>query len=256
MLFEKLFNLLFDLQLACQEALGPVDFREYCKAIEAHKHSVVPQARRDERMKEWLKKVRSSPKVTEVMRELLILIMPNFNPYGAFFNDLFHVVSEYMWTPAIEAVAIRRSKESGKLEVYLATRSEKEPSYPGEAHCPGTGFRPSDIVVIEGNPKQTGRIPETQFARLAAKESFPADAMQFAGIYYNKDEERGPYISIVYLITGFESLKEFDNAKWYDLDVAYALPNLVEHHRRPIIPMAEEAFLRKEKGMPIIPKAI
>lgn len=256
MLFEIILSSLFDLRLAYQDALGSADLQEFCADISAHKHSVVPQARRDELMRARLKKLRSDPRVQKTIKELLILLMPTLDPYGMYGNDLFHVISEYMWTPAIEAVAIRRNKESGRLEIYLAARSREEPAYPGEVHCPGTSFRPSDIIVTEGDPKKTGKIPEPQFARLAAKEFFPADAMQFVGIYYNKDEERGPYISIVYLITNFDNLKEFKNAKWYDLEEAYILPNLVEHHRSPIIPMAEEAFLRREEGLPIIPKAL
>lgn len=246
MLLEKILKEVFDYNLALMRALGGADYVAFCRAIEDGRHCKPPQARRDKAMKGWLEIVRKDKDVQDHVKKILLMLMSCLDPCARYGTELFQVIAEYGWTPALEGAAIRRNKETGKLQIYLRRRPPNEPSYPNEQHCPGTGFQPSDAL---------GKTPEAQLLRLAKTEQFDASSADFVGIFYNPIEERGPYISIVYLVDP-EKIKEYPDARWCDLEEAYADPSLCEHHRNPVIPMAEEAFICKEQGLEIIPRAI
>ncbi len=195
-----------------------------------------PKTRRDPVFGKLMRKVWENESAQEAIKKILTILMPFLNPEKPFGTDLFNVMSPYWWTPAIEGVAIRRNPKTGKIEVFLARRAADEAAYPNELHCPGTGLRSSDA----NKP-----APQTQFDRLSRVEGFHSTGYTFVGIKYTPDEERGPYVSLVYLVDP-EGIIEAGGSRWYDWEIVKNDPTLVYHHRDPIIPMAIKRFLELE----------
>lgn len=59
--------------------------------------------------------------------------------------ELFHAINEKLPLPAIEAVVLRRNKESGEVEVLLTCRPPDDPDWPRQRHVPGTVLRDDDL---------------------------------------------------------------------------------------------------------------
>lgn len=195
------------------------------------------KTRRSPVFEKLIKKVWGNENAQESIKKILTILLPFLSPEKNFGTDLFNVMSPYWWTPAIEGVSIRRHPVTEKIQVFLARRGPDESSYPNELHCPGTGLRSADAYKP---------APQTQFDRLNRVEGFYAKGYEFVGIKYTPEEERGPYVSLVYLVNP-EGIVESGESKWYDWEIVKLDPTLVCHHRHTIIPMAIEAFLKAEK---------
>ncbi len=197
-----------------------------------------PKTRKNPAFKELIRKIWENESAQESIKKILTILLPFLNPEKNFGTDLFNVMSPYWWTPAIEGVAIRRNPTTEKIQVFLTRRAPDEASYPNELHCPGTGLRSADAYK---------QAPKTQFDRLSRVEGFHSTGHTFVGIKYTPEEERGPYVSLVYLVDP-EDIIEAGESRWYDWENVKNDPTLVYHHRDPIIPMALEAFKKAEKN--------
>lgn len=196
-----------------------------------------PKTKKNPTFQKLIKRVWENEDAQEMLKKILTILLPFLNPEKNFGTDLFNVMSPYWWTPAIEGVSIRRHPATEEIQVFLARRDPNESAYPNELHCPGTGLRSADAYKP---------APKTQFDRLNRVEGFYAKEYKFVGIKYTPEEERGPYVSLIYLVDP-EGIVEAGESKWYDWEIVKLDPTLVCHHRYPIIPMTIEAFLKAEK---------
>ncbi len=196
-----------------------------------------PVSKRSPDFNTLLERIWENGAIQDAVKKILTMLLPLLNPKNNFGTDLFNVMSPYWWTPAIEGVAIRKHPKTKKLQVFLARRAADESAYPNKLHCPGTGLRSADAFKL---------APETQFDRLRKIEGFNASDYKFIGLKYTPEEERGPYVSLVYLVDP-SGLQEIAESRWYDWETIKNDPTLVCHHRDSIIPMAIEVFLKEEK---------
>lgn len=157
-------------------------------------------------------------------------------PWG---TRLFDAIARIAITFTIEAVALRRN-EKGKLEVYLVQRSLTDTAYPGQWHCPGTAMRKDETFNSALTRLLTGEAGTK-----------PMGSVIPVGIINNPLEERGHFLSYVYLIIGITK-----ETKGYWLLVDQLPTNIVAHHRDHIIPLAIEANERIENIHPVIFKEI
>ena len=157
--------------------------------------------------------------IKERVVQALSLIDPT-KPHG---TNLFNALARVTVSSGIEAVCLRRDPGLRKIKVLLVQRSLDDTAYAGEWHCPGSILRPgeefSDVFNRLGKLEFKGSV-------------FPK---QLVGHYNNVHEQRGHFLSIIYLC-------ETDGASgtWHTVD---SLPeNTVDHHRNFVIPMAVKKF--------------
>ena len=170
------------------------------------------------------------------MAQLLTLLgkVDGNKPLG---TPLFNAISPIVVQPAVEAVWLRVARFlpdvtapttcHHRVEVYLTQRSVNDTAYPGQRHCPGS-------IVRKGE-----EIDDT-FARLAKKEFCTRlKQYQFVRNFNNPHEERGHFLSQIYLCE-FDESERYQNGQWWTVD---CLPeNTILHHREIIIPAAVGIF--------------
>ena len=152
----------------------------------------------------------------EVAAELLQRIEP-----GAYGTPLYNALARLGMNLAFEAVALRENGATGKIEVYLRQRTANE-AYPLQWHAPG-----SVMCVGEDWRKVANRLAN----------EFGTDIVSYEeiGELFTK-EERGPFLSKIFLVQLDGDPREDDRHHWYPAD---NLPEVtVDHHEEHIIPLA------------------
>lgn len=163
-------------------------------------------------------------------KKALIELLGKVNPTEPYGTELFNALARITVSVAIEAVCLRYSSDSKKVEVYMIQRSPDDTAYPGEWHCPGSVMRPGESFedVLE-------RLAQKEFKANLVSTRFVANINPSA----LEPEARGHFLSIVYLCILQE--KEGLRGRWFSVD---ELPEkTVESHLKRIIPVAMGAFV-------------
>ena len=139
-------------------------------------------------------------------------------------RKLFEAVARLSASVAYEAVAIRRNKITGKLDVFMQKRKRHQ-TYAGQWHCPGSIFRP-----YEKPADVLKRLERNEF-----KAELKSDNLCVKDFFI--DSEIGWLLSRVYIV---QIVGKPSGGKWWPVN---ALPkNTVSEHRRLIIPAAVKYF--------------
>ncbi len=144
-------------------------------------------------------------------------------PYG---TELFDALAKLTISVAVEAVCLRLNADKN-VEVYLIQRSPIDTAYPGEWHCPGSVMRPG-----ENFKDVLDRLAKREFLSKILSAQFVANAN-------HPTEERGHFLSVVYLLTLEEGRDR--RGTWFPVN---QLPEkTVESHRHRMIPAAVGVFV-------------
>jgi len=162
----------------------------------------------------------TSDRYKEMVAELLNRIKP-----GGYGTPLYNALARLGMNLAFEAVALRVNQETDKIEVYLRQRTANE-AYPFQWHAPGSVMRANEncgnwSVVVNRLAGEFGTkiLPGyEEIGELPTK------------------EERGPFLSKIFLVQLDGDPREDDRHRWYPAD---DLPQVtVDHHEEHIIPLA------------------
>lgn len=161
------------------------------------------------------------------LKHVAALAVGFINPRQPLGTELFSAVCPLSVGIAIEAVCLRRG-DMGGIEVLLTQRALTETAGPGEWHCPGSVQRPG-----EAHDDVFARLAEREFGAAIRSRVFVADV-------FNPDP-RGQLESKVHLC----EVAEGGLGTWFPIT---ALPQTTnEVHRHHIIPIAVDAFRKKER---------
>lgn len=153
-------------------------------------------------------------------------LLGNVDPTKPFGTTLFDAIAKVSYTPAFEAVAVRMG-ESGP-EVFLRKRAEDDTAYPGAWHAPGSVFRP-------------GERPRDVANRLGDEFGMPITHFDQVGLLYDIHEQRGSFLSIIFLVSFFGEPRVDDRHGWFPMN---DLPEgTVDFHAEVVLPHAVTAFL-------------
>jgi hypothetical protein len=167
-----------------------------------------------------------------LLKAIVALLLRFINPRKPYGTRLFNALARVTVSVAFEAMAIRRNKDSGSLEVYLKKRAMNDTAYPGEWHAPGSVMRPR-----EGEIDVFTRLSKNEFM---AKVTI----VSFIDYLNHPQEQRGHFFTPVYLIST-EGAKVDETHGWFPID---QLPTpMVGHHEKTLIPMAVKKFTELEK---------
>ena len=170
----------------------------------------------------------NSAQYKSIVAEMLSRIDPGL-PFG---TPLFNAIAKMSTSLAMEAVVLRRHMQDvnnpHRVEVYLRQRGVEE-AYPGQWHAPGSVMRPGESWrdVADRLKKEfgTGIVSADEIGELFTK------------------EERGPFLSKIFLVELVGLPREDDRHCWYPVD---DLPQItVDHHKDHIIPLAVMMFAAK-----------
>lgn len=174
-------------------------------------------------------------------KELLAGLNRRVDPRKPFKTPLFDSITLLSWSIAFEAVWIR--ERGGRIWVYLRKRSLFDTAYAGLRHAAGTAARP-------GEGKEAMNTLDVISRRLA-KAEFGVEggfsSYHFVENFFNPREERGSFLSIIFLVDFDRDVPPGETGEWFPVD---QLPeNMVPSHRDVIIPKAFAAWrLLKEQG--------
>jgi ADP-ribose pyrophosphatase YjhB (NUDIX family) len=146
-------------------------------------------------------------------------------PYGTI---LFNALARVTISIGVEAVCLRRGSATHEIEVYMTQRSHDDPAYPGEWHCPGSIMRPGEEF-----DDVFSRLSQTEFDEVV-------EPVRFVTIVNNPTEQRGHFLSLVYLCNFKYTNGQSQKGAWFQ--VKHLPSNTVTHHYAWIIPLAVEAF--------------
>ncbi|MFA7252969.1 MAG: NUDIX domain-containing protein [Patescibacteria group bacterium] len=152
---------------------------------------------------------------------LLLGLVPRGMPLG---TELFEGVAALSISVAYEMVVFRTGQD-GRVEVYMTKRTDDDPAYPGEWHCPGTVRRPWES-------------PADAIERLAQRE-FGARIISYkiVGMIDDYAEKRGHFYTPV-CIGHLDGEPTSPRGDWFPVD---QLPeNTVKHHSVGVVPCALE----------------
>lgn len=161
----------------------------------------------------------TSDKYKEMVADLLNRLKP-----GGYGTPLYNALARLGLNLAMEAVALRVNCKTGKIEVYLRQRTSKE-VYPLQWHAPGSVMRADEnsdnwrtVANRLSNEFGTKIVSYEEIGELPTK------------------EERGPFLSKIFLVQLEGDPREDDRHYWCPVD---DLPHTtVDHHEEHIIPLA------------------
>lgn len=161
----------------------------------------------------------TSDEYKEAVAELLNRIKP-----GGYGTKLYNALARLGMNLAFEAVALRVNQETDKIEVYLRQRTADD-AYPLQWHAPGS------VMRADENGENWSKV----VSRLAGEFGTRIVSFEEIGELPTK-EERGPFLSKIFLVQLEGDPREDDRHGWYSVD---ALPHVtVDCHKEHIIPLA------------------
>ncbi len=158
----------------------------------------------------------SDPIFKEMIAEQLQRIEP-----GAYGTPLYNALARLGLNVAMEAMAFRLNGVTGKIEVYMRHRTSAE-AYAFQWHAPGSVMRVGEnwrsVATRLGGEFGTNIVSYDEIGELFTK------------------EERGPFLSKIFLVRLKDDPREDARHRWYPVD---DLPQVtVDHHEEYIIPLA------------------
>lgn len=161
----------------------------------------------------------TSSEYKEMVAELLQRIKP-----GGYGTKLYNALARLGLNLAMEAVALRVNQKTDKIEVYLRQRTANE-AYPFQWHAPGS------VMRADENCDNWRTVAN----RLAGEFGTKIVSYEEIGELPTK-EERGPFLSKIFLVQLEGDPREDDRHCWCPVD---DLPRVtVDHHEEHVIPLA------------------